>query len=130
MLNQQFIMGLQRNHVVEAIKSNNLCAMMHIAEKHTDLDTVEWIHPSLLSAKANSEDNPTWDQAMNCPDREGYWQAMEKELETLQNEKHAWDIIVREHWLNVLPSTWSFKCKRYLDGTIRKSKARVCARGQ
>ena len=31
--------------------------------------------------------------------------------------------------MNVLPSTWAFKCKRYPDGMIRKLKARFCARG-
>jgi hypothetical protein len=88
--------------------------MMHIAEQHTDLEsnkssTVEGMHPILFSAKANSEDNPTWDQAMNGPDREDYWQAMEKELETHQDEKHALDIIDLEHKMNVFPSTWVFK---------------------
>ena len=34
-----------------------------------------------------------------------------------------------EDWMNVLPSTWAFKCKRYPDGSIRKLKARFCARG-
>ena len=37
--------------------------------------------------------------------------------------------ITREEWMNVLPSTWAFKCKRYPDGTIRKLKATFCARG-
>jgi Reverse transcriptase (RNA-dependent DNA polymerase) len=87
------------------------------------------MHPLLLSAKANFEDHPTCDQAMNGPDREGYWQAMEKELETFQNDKHAWDIIDCEHWMNALPSTWAFKCKQYPDGTIRKLKAGFCACG-
>ena len=41
----------------------------------------------------------------------------------------TWDIIDRESWMNVLPSTWAFKCKRYPDGTIRKFKGRFCARG-
>jgi hypothetical protein len=31
--------------------------------------------------------------------------------------------------MNVLPSTWAFKCKRYPDGRVKKFKARFCARG-
>ena len=31
--------------------------------------------------------------------------------------------------MNVLPSTWAFKIKRYPDGRVKKFKARFCARG-
>ena len=31
--------------------------------------------------------------------------------------------------MHVLPSTWTFRCKRYPDGLIRKLKARFCVRG-
>ena len=31
--------------------------------------------------------------------------------------------------MNVLPSTWAFKCKRFPDGSVRKLKARFCPRG-
>ena len=31
--------------------------------------------------------------------------------------------------MNVLPSTWAFKCKRYPDGRVKQFKARFCARG-
>ena len=34
-----------------------------------------------------------------------------------------------ETMLNVIRSTWAFKCKRYPDGLIKKFKARFCARG-
>jgi hypothetical protein len=42
---------------------------------------------------------------------------------------YAWDILDRESWMNVLPSTWAFRSKLYPDGTINKLKARLCARG-
>ena len=32
--------------------------------------------------------------------------------------------------MNVIPSTWTFKCKRYPDGSIRKLKGRFCVRGE
>lgn len=31
--------------------------------------------------------------------------------------------------MNVIPSTWAFKCKRFPDGRIKKFKARFCACG-
>ena len=31
--------------------------------------------------------------------------------------------------MNVLPSAWAFKIKRYPDGLVKKLKARFCARG-
>jgi hypothetical protein len=129
-LNAQFLMGLQWAETVEAIRSADLRAMMTLIEQHTDLDnkTVEWLHPLYLSAKANSADNPTWNEAMNGPDKAGYWEACRKEIATLV-EKDAWEVVDRESWMNVLLTTWAFKCKRFPDGTVRKLKARFCARG-
>jgi len=130
-LNKQFLMALQWNQVVETLKSADHRAMMSLMEQHTDLDsnTVEWMHPMALAAKANAEDNPTWDQAMNGPDQQGYWEACQKEIKTLVEEKDAWDVVDKQDWMNVLPSTWAFKCKRYPSGDIRKLKARFCAHG-
>ena len=88
------------------------------------------MHPMSLAAKANAEDNPTWEEAMNGPNREGHWEACRKELGTLgPNGKQAWEAVDRQPWMNVLPSTWAFKCKRHPDGSVRKLKARFCARG-
>jgi hypothetical protein len=105
--------------------------MMHLMEQNTDVDsnTVEWMHPMILAAKANAEDNPDWDTAMGSEeDREGWMDAALKEVQTL-TKMDTWDIVDGEEWMNVLPSTWAFKCKRYPDGSIRKFKARFCARG-
>jgi hypothetical protein len=118
LINNQFLMALNWNRVVESLRSVDHSAMMTLVEQYTDIDenTVEWMHPMVLAAKANAEDNPTWDQAMNGPDREGYLEACRKELKTLSEEKDAWDVVDRTDWMNVLPTTWAFKCKRYPDG--------------
>ena len=84
--------------------------------------------PFALAVKANSEDTPNWYQAMNGPLADGYWKAMETEITTLE-EKQSWVIVDREPHMNVLPSTWAFKCKRFPDGSVRKLKARFCVRG-
>ena len=78
--------------------------------------------------KANALDNPNGFQAMNGPESEGYWAAIEAEMETLLG-KNAWVILDREERMNVLPSVWAFKCKRFPDGLVRKLKARFCVRG-
>lgn len=116
---------------VELLRSADLRAIMTEIERHTDFDTgtVEWMHPMILAIKANAEDNPTVDQAMNGPVKEGYYEAAKKELKTLGEDKDAWDVVERLPWMNVLPTTWAFRCKRFPDGMIRKLKARFCARG-
>ena len=73
--------------------------------------------------------NPSWEEAMNGPEREGYWEAMEVELDTLETKKDSWEEVDRKPWMNVLPSTWAFKWKQFSDGSIRKLKALFCVRG-
>jgi hypothetical protein len=79
-------------------------------------------HPMALSMKANAAYNPHWDQAMNSPEAEGYWKAMELELETLIS-KNAWVVVERTPGMKVIPSTWAFNCKRFLNGLVRKLKS-------
>jgi Reverse transcriptase (RNA-dependent DNA polymerase) len=101
---------------------------MALSSCDPDHQTFEDLHPLLLQAKVNAEDNPTWDEAMNGPLRDGYWKAAEKELQTLE-AMDVWDVVDREPWMNVLPSTWAFKCKRFPSGEVWKLKARFCCRG-
>ena len=85
-------------------------------------------HPMALMMKANAEDSPNYGQAMNGPEKDGYQHAMDMEIDILQ-EKEAWEEVDRTPEMNVLPSTWAFRCKRFPDGLIRKLKARFCVRG-
>jgi hypothetical protein len=55
---------------------------------------------------------------------------MEIEMETLEGDLNAWDLVYSEDWMeNILPSTWAFKLKRFPDGLAKKYKARFCVRG-
>ena len=54
---------------------------------------------------------------------------MESAAAKLQIKKKVWDVVVRQPGMNVLPSTWAFKCKRFPDGSVWKLKARFCAGG-
>jgi hypothetical protein len=91
-------------------------------------NTIEHMHPMMLQMKANAKDNPTWAEAVNGPDQVDCWEAMQKELETLES-KDSWEVIDKQDWMNVLPSTWAFCCKRYPDGTVQNLKACFCVRG-
>ena len=96
-----------------------------------DPELLEFCDPRLLAAKVSkyNEDNPSWDMAMQGPFQEDYWSACELELETLEKKLKAWTYVKRQAWMNVLPSTWAFKCKRRPDGDATKFKSRFCARG-
>jgi hypothetical protein len=89
---------------------------------------IEYFNPALLIAVANKEDNPTLKEAMNGPDAAGFMKAMEIELDTLI-QMQAFIVVDKAPWMNVVSSVWAFKRKRYPDGSIRKLKARICARG-
>lgn len=65
---------------------------------------------------------------MNGPFADAYWGAACAEVETLE-KINAWEVVEREINMNILSSTWVFKCKRYPDGFIKKIKARFYAGG-
>jgi len=92
------------------------------------LQMLEYFNPALLIAIANKDDNPTLKEAMNSPDAAGFMKAMETEIDTLIHMQ-AFIVIDKQPWMNIVSSVWAFKRKRYPDGSIRKLKARICARG-
>jgi hypothetical protein len=91
---------------------------------------VQYVHPLFLRAHsaASKEDNPGWREATWGKFADDYWKAMEVEIFTLESID-AWEMVHREDDMNVINSTWAFKCKRYPDGLIKKFKARFCACG-
>ena len=102
-----------------------------IARDYWEPCLVDTCDPRVLQAKASkyNEDNPSWEMAMNGPFAEDYWEAYEVELNTLKNDIKSWTLVKRTSDMNVLPSTWAFKLKRFPDGTAKKFKARFCVRG-
>jgi hypothetical protein len=93
------------------------------------LYTVENLNPSIFAAKANSEDKPTYEEAINGPFAQDFRKSMEVEWDMLDTVVKAWETVERQSWIKVMPSTWDLRCKRFSDGMIRKLKARFCARG-
>jgi hypothetical protein len=111
----------------------NFEASLHAALMQVNIDEdgcLEGWHPFAFAAKANSEDTPTFHEAMNGPDAEEFYKAMCLEIEQLES-MDPWDIvpISETKGKNILDSTWAFKRKRYPDGKVRKLKARWCVRG-
>ncbi|KAL7486075.1 hypothetical protein ACHAW6_011674, partial [Cyclotella cf. meneghiniana] len=72
---------------------------------------------------------PTWTQALQGPFQDKWWEAMGAELNSLENDLHAWELVLRVDWMNVLPSTWAFRIKRFPDGLVNKFKAWFCVHG-
>ena len=129
-MNDQYLAMMKWNQTLQMLDSYEFKRVWSLTLDETDLKekTVEWMHPMLLAAKANNEDNPNWDEAMNGPLKESYREAALKEINILQ-VKEAWEVVQRQDFMNVLPGTWAFKCKRFPDGAVRKLKARFCVRG-
>ena len=121
---------------IDALMKSDLAQFVHFAASECGFDSsvdslvVNWIHPMMLAAKSrgNDSDSPDWFKAINGPFAQEYWEAACVEVETLE-KMDAWDVVDRTPDMNVLPSTWAFKCKRFPDGLIKKFKARFCARG-
>ena len=94
----------------------------------SDTSLVDYLHPAILQTMANKADTPTFTEAMNEPDSSGFLKAMELEMTTLIN-MDTFSVILRTSKLMVISSVWAFKVKRFPDGSVKKLKARLCARG-
>jgi hypothetical protein len=53
---------------------------------------------------------------------------MEVKIFTLKSID-AWNVVEQEDDMNIINSTWAFKCKQYPNGLIKKIKSRFCAHG-
>ena len=65
---------------------------------------------------------------MNCPFVDKYMEAACTEVETLEQMKASY-VVEREVSMTILSPAWTFKCKRYPDGHLKKPKSRFCTRG-
>jgi Reverse transcriptase (RNA-dependent DNA polymerase) len=113
--------------------SDNLQARMMklIHEEKLDEDgLLDSVHLLAFAARANADDTPNINQALNGPDAEGFYDAMKQEMEQLES-MGAWEVVPRSQASskNILPTTWAFRRKRFPDGRVRKLKARMCVRG-
>ena len=83
----------------------------------------------VLKTKSHDPGTPTYMEALSGKNSEEYFKAMDDEIKSIMR-RDTWDIVSKKSVAghNVLPGTWSFKCKRKPDWTIRKFKALYCVR--
>ncbi|KAG7341235.1 reverse transcriptase RNA-dependent DNA polymerase [Nitzschia inconspicua] len=130
-LNESFLMALDwsKNQVLQTVSNySKMMALFQLATNPFTNEVDGELHPCLLTSKASQADNQIYEEAMNGPNRDGFFDAMKTELKTL-TDMDCWEVVERLPAMNVLPSTWAFKLKRYPDGSVRKYKARFCAGG-
>ena len=89
---------------------------------------MDCLNPALLATMADKDDNPTCNEAMASPDAAGFIEAMKLEVRT-SDELRVFDVVNKPTHRKVLSGVWAFKRKRYPDGSVKKLKARYCARG-
>ena len=120
---------LKWENTVHAMKQSS-SGIRQFVEVNYDEDTIEDMRPDCLNAKFKKHDPdlPTFSQAMNGEESEEYWEAYQKEYDTLQNKMEAWDVVDRDDSMNVLPGTWALRKKRRPDGSVNKYKSRFFVR--
>jgi len=89
---------------------------------------VDYLNPAILQIVVPNSDTPTFQEAMNGPNAAGFLKAMEIEVDTLQ-EMNTFEVIDRQPWMKIISSVWALRIKRFPDGSVKKLKARLCARG-
>ena len=126
-------MHLNLEFGIKWYQSSLLAAMDSIEELLTNPVTllVDGIHLLSYAAKQSDEDSPTYYEAMNGLDVEGYHEAMQLEIAQLEGQQ-TWTLknqATLPEGMNVLPSTWVYKCKCYPDCHMQKLKVHFCVHG-
>jgi hypothetical protein len=91
LITSAFLQSLDWNKAIHMLRSHDSKALLAKMEIDPTHNTIEYMHPMSLAAKANDEDNPSWTEAMNGPLKEGFWEACEKEIRGLE-DRDVWDI--------------------------------------
>jgi hypothetical protein len=91
-LNHQFISSVKWTPLKSCMLTGQLGNLLGNLHQETDheLDTVENLNPSIFSAKANSEDTPTYEEAINGPFAQDFIKSMEVEWDMLDTVMKAW----------------------------------------
>jgi hypothetical protein len=87
---------------------------------------VTYVHPLFLKAHsaASKTDNPSWHKDTRGKFADEHLNAM-KLVNCNVQHIDAWLVIDQDNH-RVIASTWAFKCRRYLDGLIKKFRAWFC----
>jgi hypothetical protein len=118
--NHQRLSTLRWDNLLTSLRSGSYGSLLSFVQKHSEDGYINEWHASLLATKANA--------AMNGPYSQGFRKACQLKIDTLIQMK-CWDVVDRPKNRSIVSSTWAFKIKRFPDGSMRKLKARFCARG-
>jgi hypothetical protein len=94
-LNHQFISSVKWTQLKIFMLTGQLGKLLfnlHQENNH-EVDTFEQLDPSIFTIKANSEDTPTYEEAMNGPLAEDFRKSMEVEWDMLDVVMKAWEIV-------------------------------------
>lgn len=80
-----------------------------------------------ISVVQDGNDPESFEEAINCQDKELWLKAMNEELDSLA-KNDVWELVDRPKG-NIVSNKWVLKTKRKADGTIERYKARLVARG-
>eukprot|EP00804_Cyclotella_cryptica_P008164 CCRYP_004638-RA/>CCRYP_004638-RA protein AED:0.35 eAED:0.35 QI:0/-1/0/1/-1/1/1/0/356 len=122
--------GLVPSHCNSFLSTFSSYLQPDLLDDHASF-TITDVQPHLLAASpaGDTSDSPTYSQAIHSPHAEKWWEAMETELTTLESDLQAWELVPREPWMHVLPSTWAFCLKCFPNGLAKIFKARFCVHG-
>jgi len=84
-----------------------------------------------IQAYTTSNESFTYSQMLRETDHTKFFEAMEIEINDHEGHRH-WDLMLRTDLplgSKTIMAIWSFKRKRFPNGTLNKHKARLCAHG-
>ena len=87
--------------------------------------------PHVFSVAKESNESYTFKEMLQKDDRNQFFESMTKEIGDHTKRKH-WEIVPRSQMprgIKPIMAIWSFKRKRYPDGTLNTHKARLSAHG-
>ena len=92
--------------------------------------TTNGSHPFAFAAKLSDNECYTMKEMLLQPDAKDFMMAMIDEVKAHEDNDH-WEVVPRSKVGNskTILAIWSFKRKRYPDGSLNKHKARLCAHG-
>ena len=92
--------------------------------------TSNGFHPLAFAAALSDNESYTMKEMLLQHDAKDFMIAMMEEVKAHEDNDH-WEVVPRSEVGNckTILAIWSFKRKRYPDGTLNKHKARLCAHG-
>ncbi|KAL7464788.1 hypothetical protein ACHAXS_005121 [Conticribra weissflogii] len=109
---------------------NSLIHKCNVVNSNFD-NTLNSFPTFVLAAGKENNECYTFKEMLSQPDWDKFLQAMLKESAEHENRNH-WSVVLKSSMpegTKPIQAIWSFKRKRFPDGSLNKHKARLCAHG-